>query len=77
LNRSITNRFYSGSDYDASQIVTGVMPTADGKSAIVYVNRTYTSSVTGFGGSTKRSIGRKMMKGKIVETMKKAQQVLV
>jgi hypothetical protein len=73
----MTRRFYAGTDYDSSQIVTGVLPTSDGRSAIFYTNRTYTSSVAGFGGSAKRSIGRKMMKSKLIETMKKAQKVLV
>jgi len=31
--------------------------------------------VSGFGGTAKRSIGRKMMVGKLVETMKRAQEV--
>jgi hypothetical protein len=73
----MTRRFYAGTDYDSSQIVVGVVPTSDGRSAIIYTNRTYTSSVAGFGGSAKRSIGRKMMKSKLIETMKKAQKALV
>jgi hypothetical protein len=72
----MTRRFYVGTDYDASQVVTGVLPTSDGRSAIFYTNRTYTSSVAGFGGSAKRSIGRKLMKSKLVETMQKAQKAL-
>ena len=72
----MTRRFYAGTDYDSSQIVVGVIPTSDGRSAIFYINRTYTSSVAGFGGSAKRSIGRKLMKSKLIETMKKAQQAL-
>mmetsp|Transcript_15974 Transcript_15974/g.32120 ORF Transcript_15974/g.32120 Transcript_15974/m.32120 type:complete len:304 (-) Transcript_15974:96-1007(-) len=71
----VTRNFYSGTDYDCSQIVTGVIPTADGRSAIFYVNRTFSSAVAGFGGSAKRSIGRKMMKSKLIETMKKGQAV--
>ena len=74
---TMTRRFYAGTDYDSSQIVTGVLPTSDGRSAIFYTNRTYSSSVAGFGGSAKRSIGRKLMKSKLIETMKKAQQALV
>lgn len=74
---AITRKIYSGADFDASMITVGVLPTAgDTKSAVFYVNHTYTSSVAGFGGGTKRSIGRKMMKGALVETMKKAQKAL-
>ena len=70
---NVTRRFYCGTDYDCCQIVTGVIPTDDGRSAIFYINRTFSSAVAGFGGSAKRSIGRKMMKSKLVETMKKGQ----
>ena len=72
---TVTRRFYSGTDYDSSQIVTGVIPTSDGRSAIFYINRTFSSAVAGFGGSAKRSIGRKMMKSRLVETMKNGQAV--
>ena len=72
---TVTRRFYSGTDYDSSQIVTGVIPTSDGRSAIFYINRTFSSAVAGFGGSAKRSIGRKLMKSKLIETMKKGQAV--
>jgi hypothetical protein len=73
----IVRRFYSGYDYDAMQIVTGVLPTADpGKSVVFHTNHTYTSKVAGFGGSAKRAIGRKMMVGKMVETMQNIQAEL-
>jgi hypothetical protein len=73
----ITRRFYSGYDYDASQIVTGVIPTSEaGKSVIFYTNHTYTPKVAGFGGSAKRAIGRKMMVGKLVATMQNIQAEL-
>ena len=72
----ITRKFYSGADFDSSMITTGVIPTSDGKSAIFYVNHTFSPAVAGFGGGTKRSVGRKMMKGALVETMKKAQKAL-
>ena len=71
----ITRRFYSGYDYDSSQIGTGVLPTDGGeKSVVFYTNHTYTSKVAGFGGSAKRTIGRKMMVGSLVSTMERAQK---
>lgn len=74
---NVTRGFYSGVDKDCSQIVTGCIPAdpAGTKCAIFYINRTFSSAVSGFGGSTKRSIGRKMMKSKLVETFEKGQKV--
>lgn len=72
---NISKQFYSGQDKDSSLIVAGVLPTADGKSALFYTNHTYTSAVAGFGGSAKRTIGRKIQKGKLVDTFKKAQAI--
>jgi hypothetical protein len=72
----ITRKFYSGADFDASMITAGVIPTSDGKSAMFYVNHTFSPAVAGFGGGAKRSVGRKMMKGALVETMQKAQKAL-
>ena len=69
----INKQFYSGQDKDSSQIVAGLLPTSDGRSALFYTNHTYTSAVAGFGGSAKRTIGRKIMKGKLMDTFKKAQ----
>lgn len=73
---AITRKFYSGADFDSSMITAGALPTADEKSAIFYVNHTFSPAVAGFGGGAKRSIGRKVMKGALVETMKKAQKAL-
>lgn len=73
---SLTRRYYSGYDYDCTQILAGVLPTADGRSVVFYTNHTYTSKVSGLGGSVKRSVGRKIMVGKLVETMKKGQKAM-
>ena len=63
----MTRKFYSGTDFDCSMITTGVLPGSGGsKSAVFYINRTYTASVAGFGGGTKRSVGRKLMKVSIL-----------
>lgn len=72
----VTRKFYSATDFDSSMISTGVFPTSDGKSVIIYVNHTFSPAVAGFGGGTKRSVGRKMMKGALVQTMKNAQKAL-
>jgi hypothetical protein len=72
----IERRFYSGYDYDALQIVTGILPASDHHCAVFYTNHTYTSQVTGFGGGAKRSIGRKLMQKELVDEIERAQQAL-
>jgi len=71
----LERRFYSAYDYDALQILTGVLPTSSGDSAVFYTNHTYTAQVTGFGGSAKRSIGRKLLAKDLVAEMQRAQHV--
>lgn len=53
-------QFYVTASYDAEQAIAGLFP-ADGGTAVVYVNRTFTDQVTGFGGGSKRSIGSKVL----------------
>jgi hypothetical protein len=72
----VDRRFYSGYDYDSMEIVVGVLPTQDGKSAIFYTNHTYTAQVTGFGGSAKRSIGTKLLEKDLVAEMQRAQKTI-
>ena len=72
----IEKRFYSGYDYDALQIVVGVLPVAKDRSVIIYTNHTYSSQVAGFGGGTKRSIGRKLMSKELVEEIERAQKAM-
>jgi hypothetical protein len=73
---SMERRFYSGYDYDALQIATGILPVADDRSVAFYLNHTYTAQVAGFGGGAKRSIGRKLMQKELVEEMERAQAAL-
>jgi len=75
---AIERRFYSGYDYDALQTVTGILPTAidDGASVAFYLNHTYTSQVAGFGGGTKRAIGRKLMKKELVAEFERVQAAI-
>jgi hypothetical protein len=73
---SIERRFYSGYDYDALQIVTGILPAGDRRCVAFYTNHTYTAQVAGFGGSAKRSIGRKLMQKELVAEMERAQAAI-
>jgi hypothetical protein len=69
---SIERRFYSGYDYDALQIATGMLPVGDRRCVAFYLNHTYTAQVAGFGGGAKRAIGRKLMKKELVAEMERA-----
>jgi len=73
---AIQRRFYSAYDYDALQIVTGILPTADRRCVAFYLNHTYSSQVAGFGGGAKRAIGRKLMQSELVAEMERAQRAI-
>lgn len=74
-NVYVERHFYSGYDYDSLQILVGVLPGDEGRSAVFYLNRTYTSQVAGFGGGAKRAIGRKLMQSALVEEMERIQEI--
>jgi hypothetical protein len=56
----IQRQFYVSTGYNAEQAVAALLPVAGGSVAI-YGNRTSTDQITGFGGSTKRSLGSKVL----------------
>ncbi len=72
----VERRFYSAYDYDALQIVAGVLPAATGGCVVFYLNRTVTAQVAGFGGSAKRSIGRKLLEQELVAELGRVQKAL-
>lgn len=53
-------QFYVSASYNVEQAVAGFLPVKEG-TVVLYVNRTSTDQVTGFGGSAKRSIGSKLL----------------
>ncbi len=53
-------QFYVSGGYNVEQAVAGFLPVTGG-TLVVYVNRTSTDQITGFGGSGKRAIGRRVM----------------
>jgi hypothetical protein len=57
-------QYYVTASYNVVQILAGFLPVKDG-TLVVYVNRTSTNQVTGFGGSTKRTLGTKVMTSQI------------
>jgi hypothetical protein len=63
--RAIVQRqFYVSTGYNAEQAVVGFLPVAEG-TVVAYRNHVFTDQVAGFGSSTKRSIGTRMMAGKL------------
>lgn len=68
----LANRqFYVTASYNSVQIIAGFLPVESG-TLVIYVNRTSTDQVTGFGGSTKRAMGTKVMTSQIEDLFKKA-----
>jgi hypothetical protein len=67
----IANRqYYVTSSYNVVQILAGFLPVKGGTLAI-YVNRTSTDQVTGFGSSTKHTMGTKVMTSQIKNLFEK------
>jgi len=63
--------FYVTSGYNDTQAVAGLLPVDNG-TVVVYLNRTTTDQLGGFGASTKQAIGRGMMAKQISEIFEKA-----
>ena len=63
--------FYVSHDYNDTQAVGALLPVENG-TAVVYVNRTTTDQLGGFGASAKQAIGRNMMAKQISEIFEKA-----
>jgi len=57
-------QYYVTSSYNSVQILAGFLPVKSG-TLVIYLNRTSTDQVTGFGGSTKRTMGTKVMTSQI------------
>jgi hypothetical protein len=63
--------FYVSSGYNDTQAVGALLPVENG-TVVVYLNRTTTDQLGGFGASTKQSIGRGMMAKQISAIFEKA-----
>jgi len=64
-------QFYVTGSYNCVQAIAGLLP-VNGGTLVVYVNRTSTDQVTGFGSSTKRTLGTKVMSSQIRDLFEKA-----
>jgi hypothetical protein len=58
---ALQRQYYVSGGYNVEQAMAGFLPAAGGGTLVVYVNRTSTDQVAGFGGGTKRSMGKKLM----------------
>jgi hypothetical protein len=67
-------QYYVSSGYNAEQEVGSFLPEKNGGTVVVYVNRTSTDQVTGFGGSAKRSIGSSLLASQIEALFEKARE---
>ena len=63
--------FYVSHDYNEMQAIGGLLPVAEG-TAVVYLNRTTTDQLGGFGASTKQAIGRAMMAKQIADIFERS-----
>ncbi|HUM18429.1 MAG TPA: hypothetical protein VL086_22240 [Candidatus Nitrosotalea sp.] len=60
-SRAIVQRqYYASTGYNAEQAVAGFLP-VQGGTVVVYAAHAFTDQVAGFGGSMKRSIGKRVM----------------
>jgi hypothetical protein len=67
----IPRQYYVSTGYNAQQAVAGFLPVQEG-TLVVYSGHAFTDQVTGFGGSMKRGIGRRMMADKMKQVFEAA-----
>jgi hypothetical protein len=64
-NRTVVQRqYYVSTGYNAEQAVAAFLP-VQGGTVVLYASHAFTDQVAGFGGSMKRSIGRRIMADKL------------
>jgi hypothetical protein len=56
----VQRQYYASTGYDGEQSVAGFLPVQEG-TVVLYGAHAFTDQVTGFGGSMKRGIGRRVM----------------
>jgi hypothetical protein len=73
---AVQRQFYVSGSYNVEQAMAGLLPVAEG-TLVIYLNRTSTDQVAGFGGGTKRSVGKKLMATQLEELYAKVQKSAV
>lgn len=69
----VDRHYYASSQYNTVQAISGVLPVEEG-SVLIYINRTSTDQVGGFGSSVKRSVGDHLMAKEIGASLEKLRQ---
>jgi len=67
--------FYVSRSHNCLQGIGCALPVDDG-AVVLYCTRTSTDQVSGFGGTAKRTIGNKIMGGRMAENFERAREVL-
>ncbi len=73
---AVQRQFYVSGSYNVEQAMAGFLPVSEG-TLVIYLNRTSTDQVAGFGGGTKRSVGKKLMATQLEELYTKLQKAAV
>jgi hypothetical protein len=71
----VQRQYYVSTGYHAEQAVAGFLPVQEG-TVVAYANHTFTDQVTGFGGSAKRTIGRRMLLKQLQEVFERGRRKL-
>lgn len=66
--------FYVSRSHNSLQGIGGAFPVENG-TVVTYLQRTSTDQVAGFGGSTKRAIGARMMASKVAENFERSRNL--
>lgn len=72
---AVQRQFYVSTGYNVEQAVVAFLPVTGG-TLVVYTNHTSTDQVEGWGGSTKRSIGRRLMADQLEGLFRRAKAAL-
>jgi hypothetical protein len=67
---AVQRQYYVSTGYNAEQAIVGFLPVKDG-TLVIYTNHTSTDQLTGFGGSAKRGIGRRLMARELEKLFKR------
>lgn len=68
--------FYVSRGHNSVQMIAGGFETDDQKTLCLAVSRTSTDQVTGFGGAAKKTIGAKIMCGRLADNFQRRQQAM-
>ena len=73
---AVQRHYYVSTGYNVEQAIAGFLPVTEG-TLVIYTNRTSTDQLAGFGSSTKRTIGRKIMSGELKKLFEKTRAAVV